>query len=423
MRKPIVIATWGSLGDLHPFIAIALGLRERGHEVVMATCECFRQTIEQEALRFHPLPPDLQSLLADQKLLERLLKSRHGFDLLQKKVLLPGLRESFESLYEACRGAGLLFSSDSVIAASPAAEKSSIPWLTSVLQPRALGRCAEEHFVSDRPGMRSFRIIQRKAIKAFKQARRSLQPDPVERMRSAIGLAPMPNQDERHGRSSPVVTLALFSQALAGPDDSWPPGMHQTGFPFYLDRADAMSLSPGLDEFLRHGDAPVVFTLGSTAVRAAGDFFETSVAAIQGLACRAVLLVGKKADAENLRSHASDSVFVADYAPFPLLFPRAAVIVHQGGIGTLACCLWAGRPMLIVPYAFDQPDNACRAVKLGVARTVARAKYKVPLVASELSVLLKSAEYLRAAQSLAKQIRREDGVREACGVIERYLET
>lgn len=78
--------------------------------------------------------------------------------------------------------------------------------------------------------------------------------------------------------------------------------------------------------------------------------------------------------------------------------------------------------MLIVPYAFDQPDNACRAVKLGVARTVARAKYKVPLVASELSVLLKSAEYLRAAQSLAKQIRREDGVREACAVIEQYLE-
>jgi len=47
----IVFTTWGSLGDLHPYMAVALELRARGHRPVMATMEVYRETIE-AAVRF-----------------------------------------------------------------------------------------------------------------------------------------------------------------------------------------------------------------------------------------------------------------------------------------------------------------------------------------------------------------------------------
>jgi len=142
--------------------------------------------------------------------------------------------------------------------------------------------------------------------------------------------------------------------------------------------------SSELTQFLDSGPAPIVFTLGSSAVMVAGDFYVESAAAAAELGRRAVMLVGR--DPRNLPARTLPAgVIMAEYAPFSELFPRAAAIVHQGGTGTTAQALAIGTPPCwLVPFAHDQPDNAARVVRMGVARQIGRSQYRAGRVAAEL---------------------------------------
>ncbi len=106
-------------------------------------------------------------------------------------------------------------------------------------------------------------------------------------------------------------------------------------------------------------------------------------------------------------------------APHSLLFPRASIVVQQCGVGTLAQSLRSGRPMLAVPYSHDQPDNAWRARKLGMSRTIYPARYRAWRVASALRKLLQDQRYASAASRVAADVRAENGVSAACDAVER----
>src|SRR5262245_27952102 len=155
---------------------------------------------------------------------------------------------------------------------------------------------------------------------------------------------------ERHqqgsGQHSPALVLALFSKLLADKQPDWPPQTVITGFPFY-DRDGEGGMSPELSNFLDTGPPPVVFTLDSSAVVDAGPFYEHSVAAAKLLGRRAVLLVGK--DPRNRPAALPAGIVAFAYAPYSELCPRAAAVVHEGGIGTTAQAMRSGRPMLVMP--------------------------------------------------------------------------
>src|SRR6185312_17354357 len=128
-----------------------------------------------------------------------------------------------------------------------------------------------------------------------------------------------------------------------------------------------------LTRFLENGPPPIVFTLGSSAVWVARDFFQESIDAAKRLGRRAVLLIG---DERNLPRSLPEGVIAVDYVPYQSILPRACVVVHHGGVGTTSQALLAGVPTLIVPFAFDQSDNAEHARKLGTSRTVYRKSYR-----------------------------------------------
>jgi UDP:flavonoid glycosyltransferase YjiC (YdhE family) len=216
------------------------------------------------------------------------------------------------------------------------------------------------------------------------------------------------------------LVLALFSKWLADQQPDWPSQTVLTGFPFY-DRDGDAGMPPELLSFLDAGPPPLVFTLGSSAVADAGPFYENSAAAAARLGRRAVLLVGK--DPRNRPVSLPPDMVAVDYAPYSELFPRAAAIVHQGGIGTTAQALRAGRPMLVMPYAHDQPDNAERLRRLGLARTIARHRYSPARAAAELAHLLATPSYSERASQIGAQVRQEDGVRAACDGLEGLLQT
>jgi UDP:flavonoid glycosyltransferase YjiC (YdhE family) len=209
----------------------------------------------------------------------------------------------------------------------------------------------------------------------------------------------------------------MFSKVMAEPQRDWPAQARVIGFPFYDQAEHGQGLDGELERFLDSGEPPVVFTLGSTAVQDPGGFYQESVAAVKRLGCRAVLLAG-----ENVIEGPLPAGTVAfAYAPYSKILPRAACVVHQGGVGTCGQSLAAGRPMLVMPYAFDQMDNAARLERLGVARMIPRKAYTAERAAAALDRLLSDAGYARKAEEAGRVVRAEQGVQAACDAIEEHL--
>jgi UDP:flavonoid glycosyltransferase YjiC (YdhE family) len=188
----------------------------------------------------------------------------------------------------------------------------------------------------------------------------------------------------------------------------------------FNDAPHGTALPLELVRFLDEGPPPLVFTLGSSVVRAAGSFWDESVAAVRRMGARAVFLVGPDQLA-SVRAHLPADCLAIDRAPHSLLFPSAAAIVHQCGVGTLAQGLRSGRPVLAVPFAHDQPDNAWRAARLGTARILPPAAYRAPRIAAELAKLSSDTSYLVAAERASALVKEERGAAAACDAVERLL--
>jgi UDP:flavonoid glycosyltransferase YjiC (YdhE family) len=239
--------------------------------------------------------------------------------------------------------------------------------------------------------------------------------DPVRALRAELGL-PSRGDPLYEGQHSPHLVLALFSRTLGAPQPDWPARVRITGPVFYNGPA-ADTLPDELDRFLQSGEPPIVFTLGSSAVSAAGAFYEHSAAAARTLGVRAVLLTGAH-EGNRPAQHAGNDILVVDHAPHAALLPRAAITVHQGGVGTLQQALRAGVPMLVTPFAHDQPDNAYRATRLGVARVLVPSRYTARRAAIELQTLLEDERYATRAREVGALVAAEDGATAACDAIE-----
>jgi UDP:flavonoid glycosyltransferase YjiC (YdhE family) len=216
---------------------------------------------------------------------------------------------------------------------------------------------------------------------------------------------------------SPLLHLALFSKWLVDKQADWPAQTVVTGFP-WLDQEGGTGLPPALAQFLDAGLPPIVFTLGTAVAADAGPFYESGARAARLLGRRAVLILK---DPRNRLATLPEGVAAFDYAPFSELFPRAAAIVHHGGIGTTGLAMRSGRPMLVMPCAWDQPDNSERVARLGISRTIPRHRYTPARVAAELRRLLDDPAYGRRAAEVGEQVRQEEGVRVACDALGEVL--
>ena len=243
---------------------------------------------------------------------------------------------------------------------------------------------------------------------------------PWYQLRSEIGLPPTKEGNPLADSHSPLLVLALFSKLLADKQTDWPPQTVITGFPFY-DTDREVGLPPQLVRFLDEGPPPIVFTLGSAVSMNAGSFYNNSVACAKLMNQRAVLIVGK--NNRNLLPSLPTEVMAVQYAPFAELFPRAAAVVHHGGVGTTGLAMRSGRPMLVVPQAWDQPDNGERVARLGIARTLSKGRYTPHRAVAELRRLLENPTYSQRAAEVAAQIRQENGVETACDALEALLQS
>ncbi|HEY1647173.1 MAG TPA: glycosyltransferase [Terracidiphilus sp.] len=416
----IILSNIGTLGDINPLIAIALELKQRGHTPVMALPAVYAPKIAPHGLEFHALRPDIDP--TNTLLVEMVYDVNKGTETGLRKFLFPVLRETYADLLDAATKpvrADLMLLGELNYAGPIVAEATGIPWASYVLAPFSFFSAFDPPVLPPYPNLAKADKVVPGMGRGIRRVARFVTrkwPEPIYELRRELGLPMGPNPifDAKH---SPHLVLALFSRALGVEQKDWPANVLITGFCFYDSDAGNAALPPNLEKFLAAGEPPVVFTLGSAAVLAAGDFYEQSARAAMRLGVRAVLLIGS--DPRNRpQAVLPDSICIAEYAPYSALFPRAALVVHQGGVGTTAQCLRAGRPMLIMPYSHDQPDNARRMKRLGVARAIGRASYKHWRVARAVKSMLGEPAYAESARGAAEALAHEDGVKTACNALE-----
>jgi len=271
--KRIVLATHGTLGDLHPYLSIALELQKRGHRPVIATSEYHRRTIAAAGVEFQPVRPDIS--FEDKELHRRLTEPKRGLERVIREFMMPVLHESYDDLLAVVQkdgGADLIVSQILIFAAPLIAEKTGIRWVSTELQPGAFMSAYDPPVLAPFPALTKLRglgsTFHSALFRVAKLTARSWS-EPVRELRQELGLTP--GKDPIfEGRNSPHLVLALFSRVMGPPQPDWPANTVVTGFPFFDENGS--TLAPELEQFLNEGDPPIVFTLGSSAVWDAGNF-------------------------------------------------------------------------------------------------------------------------------------------------------
>jgi len=405
----LLTTSQGSLGDLHPYLAIGVGLKARGHRVAVGTTNFYKSRVECAGLEHRPIAPHLSP--DDPEMIKIIVDPKKGSEYIFRQLLMPHLPQIYDETVRAVEGADLVLSHPITLATPLVAEKRKLKWASAVLSPISFFSIHEPTEIPGHPVVSTMTrgpLWLRRLVHGMGRRQTVGWARPLIDVRKELGLSPdvHPLFDGQH---SPHGVLALYSSLLGDPQPDWPRQTTVTGFCFH-DRLDGSeALSPGLTKFLERGPPPIVFTLGSTAVRNPGRFYEESAAAAKALGKRAVILG---------EATASPDVWVEPYAPYSLLFPRCEAVVCSGGIGTVGQALRAGTPFLIVPHGNDQPDNARRVGRMGVARALDRRDYRRDRAVEEIRALLADPQVRSRSAEIARRIAAELGVTAACDAIE-----
>jgi UDP:flavonoid glycosyltransferase YjiC (YdhE family) len=405
----VILATVGTDGDVFPHVGLGAALRARGHRVTLAAPEPYRVRADAVGIEFHPLvtADEVGRMLADPDLWHPLrsgvMMARWG------GPMIPRQYEALAGL--ASQGGSVLVANPGLLAARLVQEKMGIPTASLVLQP---GIVPSSACPPEMPGgltippwlPQSLRPLYWLGVDGagYALVARSLNP-----FRVSLGLPPV----RRLFRwwLSPDLVIGLFPSWYAAPQADWPPQLRLAGF-CRFDGARA-ELHADLRSFCAEGPPPIAFTLG-TGMRHAAGFFRTAVAACDALGARGLLLT-KYADV--IPSSLPSQVRYCSFAPFRQLFPLCGAVVHHGGIGTTAAALEAGCPQLVLPHAWDQPDNAARVVKVGVGLSLAPRRQNSRHMSRALARLM-APEFVARCRAVSSHADRENALELAAGWVE-----
>jgi len=412
-----LLASWGSRGDLHPFLALGRGLVARGHEVTVVGHPEWSDDTASAGLRFVPTgePPRGDIFQRHPEILSSRWGGIPSLRSLVREVIAPGFPPLLSALLEEAPRHDAVIAHHFAFPGAIAAEVAGKPWVTVTLAPGVIPSAyglPGAQFGRAGSGVAA-RLRNRIIWTAGRMITGGMVDPLVNNMRREHGLRPV--RDAVFGAHSPLLNLQLYSRHFAPPAPDWSAEKKQAGFCFF--DPPGAELGDEIETFLGQGAPPVLFTLGSTASRQPGRFYVEAVDVCRRLKIRGLLLIGAE---ENRPHDLPANVLAVNYAPYGLLMPRLRAVVHQCGIGTLSHALRAGLPSVAVPFAFDQPNNACRMQELGVAELVRPSQRNGETMARALHRLL-GGEAVTHARKMGGRIRRGDGVAAACDLLEESL--
>ncbi len=421
----ILITCFGSYGDLFPYISLAKTLKRQEHEVTIGTSVIFQDKIEAEGVAFYHLKSNIDQYSTPEAihgLVTRLFHPVKGGELMVREMM-GRIEDTYNDTFNATKYVDVVITNPLAYATPLVCREKKIPWLSTILAPMFFLSTYDPPIMSPAPWLKGLhRVVPSLYTILFKLIKQSTKPwsKPLYDLCDAHNMAQPTGNPMFEGQYSPYGTLAMFPACFAQPQPDWPVNTHITGFPLFSgEEADESTLSQ-LQQFLDAGEPPLVFALGSSAVHIAGDFFSVSAAIARKLKRRAVLVCGALDDAVKGIAQ-GDDLFIVNYVAYDKLFPHASVIVHQGGIGTLAQSLCAQKPILVVPFGFDQFDNGERIEKLGLGKNIRRKNYTVSKAAPLIEALANNASYKQRAVEIGQVVKADDGAVNASNVIENIL--
>lgn len=411
----IAILTLGTRGDMQPYVALALGLRAAGHDVVISGPENFADWVQGFGFDYVSGGLDLQALL----------QSPEGRDLISGSLfaILRNFRdisqkvtaEIIEGSTQATKGADLILYHPKVPVATDLGEALGIPVIQTALQPIIV---PTGDFAIAGVGNGIFgRRLNRWTYGAIR-AQRAMFSKQLNAWRTGtLGLPPLPRfarGGEIKGKTLPV--LHAFSEHVVPRPADWPESAYVTGY-WFLDDTSGWTPPDDLQTFLNAGPPPVYVGFGSMTDKDPEAKARLVIEALSKAECRGVIATGWGGlTADDL----PETVFAIDGAPHDKLFPLMSAIVHHGGAGTTAAAFKAGKPQLVAPYFGDQPFWGHRVAHLGAGLPpLPQKKMTSDKLAHALRGIVKDKSFTSHAETIAHELAKEDGVSTAVDLIDR----
>lgn len=419
----VLLCTYGSRGDVEPFVALATGLQQAGFEVGLATSTRFAEWAEGLRLGFLPLSdsslglidsPDGKTVLDGGSSLARRIVAGVRLSRTSVKHNAEIVRDLWAAAQEF--SPDLIVFHPKLFAAPHMAAKLRIPAMLGALQPMIVP-------TADFPAMGlpdiplpgfnrlSYALVvrgyglYRKAIDRFRQ--QELDLPKISSAREVL----FPPEAE----ALPVLH-AISPQVINRPGD-WPQSAHLTGYWRLENRSEFIPPEP-LATFLERGPSPVFAGFGSMTANDPAALGHLLVDAIRRTGRRGVIAKGWA----GLAFDDAEDMIAIDPLPFDWLFPRTAAVVHHGGAGTTSEGFHAGVPSVICPFVGDQPGWARLTVELGVgARPVPRRRLTAERLARSIDEAVSNPTMRDNAARLGERLMAEDGVATAVDLIEATL--
>ena len=410
----VLIYSFGTQGDVQPYIALAKGLIRAGHEAAVCTAEGFQADIETHGVPYAYMNNDMLRLIKDA--MPTMSGPRDAYKII--RAMRPAMRSALDDQWTAARRI-----QPSVIVYHPKslggyhiAEKLRVP--SAISLPLPFFTPTREFpipFIGSWPlGPSANRLsyqFQRFTALAYGGMLNEFR-------RTALHLPPIRRTDDllhdHNGR--PVTVLYPFSRHVRPVPTDYPSQAHVTGY-WFLDHLDDWQPTAELERFLDAGEAPVYIGFGSMGFGVgADDRRRAIVKAVEREGVRAILATGWS---RPIHDQHAENIFVLDKAPHDWLFPRVAAVVHHGGAGTTGAGLRAGRPTLICPLLGDQPFWGTQVHRLGAGpKPLPWRRITADRLSDRVRSLLTSEQYRHNADQIGQRIRTEDGIASAIGVLE-----
>ncbi len=414
----ISIITYGSTGDILPYISLGKALVDRGFDVRLIAHDQYRQAIEGCGMEYLRGFDDAKDLLATDEG-KGLLKEKPIRSLIRlNDIISPYLMEIARNTLDAAKGSdAIVFSIMGGIVAHDIAEAMDVPAIGAYVMPLSpTSRMSNFMLPVNLPSILgifnrlSFYLPMKTVALAFRKS--------VNRVRTKIlGLPPFSMGQARvwDGGIPAEPTVYGISPSLFRRPSDWGDWTAITGYWFPLDD-EGWSPEPSLKDFIESGERPIYIGFGSMGTDNPERTFDIVREALRLAGRRGIVAKGW----DGMAGEATDDIYVSDFIPHGWLFGKVDGIVHHGGSGTTAQGFRAGVPQVITPFFADQYFWRRTVVEHGCGPL---SKPHTALNPRGLaSAIEKLPEYTDRAKEVSGAISTERGVENAVKFIERHLE-
>lgn len=408
----ITILTYGSRGDVQPFLPLSQRLLKHGHSVKLAAPKRFRSLIEEHNVHFVPLAGDPEDLS------RRLNDAGHNSVKLLQELMSHAVEigaEVWRQTEQACHDADLILHTFThAVGAHTLAREKNIPDIHIQTFPMFTPTSEYPNVTMPHglPAWLNRSTHSLSAMIAWWTSRIGF-----ERVRRRAGLPKRklyrPFVDDPARPRTPI--LCAWSPSILPASSDWPPRVHVTGY-FFFPHEQSYRAPDQLRSFLAQGGAPVCVTFGSMVNRDKERIHRIVREALRQTAQRGIVLSGWG----KINEHATEELLYLEQAPHDWLLPRCKMVIHHGGAGTTAAGLRAGIPNVVIPFMADQGFWGTRVKVLGAGPTSVRVNALSVENLVHAIVKAESAVVRKGAWSIGLQLQQEDGTGKAVEWIEKY---